>query len=275
MKEKTTSNMLIRAVPLDVWERVDRLCRRKGFKRRDFIEQAVALFDAAENGDGKDPKAERDRLAEERVDQIRETLKGYEGALKLKKSIERINKNLVEMGVRETQMNLFMELKKMNEDLDEIIGDYIPQHEIPDDAGARQKMGLPFEYCARILTEEEWEKTKARNEAKRRLCSDRDVPEHLKPIFEKVEADLKETMEKLKKQQMGTDENEMAEEAIQSDGLSEEEIGGEKAKGVMRENVGKRESHDSLSNEQGQENEKKREIKTAFFGRGFEGLDGE
>ena len=43
----------------------------------------------------------------------------------------------------------------------------------------------------------------------------------------------------------------------------------------MRENVGKRESHDSLSNEQGQENEKKREIKTAFFGRGFEGLDDE
>ena len=45
MPEKETSTMLIRAVPMDVWERIDKLCRRKNLKRRDFLEQALILFE--------------------------------------------------------------------------------------------------------------------------------------------------------------------------------------------------------------------------------------
>jgi len=48
MPEKKTSNMYIRAIPIDVWERIDKLCRRKNMKRRDFVEQALRFFEAEE-----------------------------------------------------------------------------------------------------------------------------------------------------------------------------------------------------------------------------------
>jgi hypothetical protein len=48
MPEKKTSSMLIRDIPMDVWERIDRLCRHKNMKRRDFVEQALLFFEGGE-----------------------------------------------------------------------------------------------------------------------------------------------------------------------------------------------------------------------------------
>jgi hypothetical protein len=45
MPEKKTSNMLVRDIPIDVWERIDKLCRRNSMKRRDFVEQALRFFE--------------------------------------------------------------------------------------------------------------------------------------------------------------------------------------------------------------------------------------
>jgi hypothetical protein len=45
MPEKKTSNMLVRDIPIDVWERIDKLCRRQSMKRRDFVEQALRFFE--------------------------------------------------------------------------------------------------------------------------------------------------------------------------------------------------------------------------------------
>ncbi len=45
MPEKKTSNMLVRDIPIDVWERIDKLCRRRNMKRRDFVEQALRFFE--------------------------------------------------------------------------------------------------------------------------------------------------------------------------------------------------------------------------------------
>ena len=45
MPEKKTSNMLVRDIPIDVWERIDKLCRRKNMKRRDFVEKALYFFE--------------------------------------------------------------------------------------------------------------------------------------------------------------------------------------------------------------------------------------
>ena len=67
MKEK---NMLVRALPLEVWERVEKVCRRRGMKRRDYIELALAYFE----GD----KEQKDHLkAMATVAQIREKVKAY------------------------------------------------------------------------------------------------------------------------------------------------------------------------------------------------------
>ncbi len=48
MPEKKTSNMLVRDIPIDVWERIDKLCRRKNMKRRDYVEQALRFFEGEE-----------------------------------------------------------------------------------------------------------------------------------------------------------------------------------------------------------------------------------
>ena len=48
MPEKKTSNMLVRDIPIDVWERIDKLCRRRNMKRRDFVEQALRFFEGEE-----------------------------------------------------------------------------------------------------------------------------------------------------------------------------------------------------------------------------------
>ena len=58
MPEKKTSNMLVRDIPIDVWERIDKLCRRKSMKRRDFVEQALRFFEgeqALHFSEGKEP----------------------------------------------------------------------------------------------------------------------------------------------------------------------------------------------------------------------------
>ena len=55
MPEKKTSNMLVRDIPIDVWERIDKLCRRKNMKRRDYVEQALRFFEGEEAGqDGQE-----------------------------------------------------------------------------------------------------------------------------------------------------------------------------------------------------------------------------
>jgi len=66
MPEKKTSNMLVRDIPIDVWERIDKLCRRRRLKRRDFVEQALRFFegegaeqDEKESESGKPPGFDR------------------------------------------------------------------------------------------------------------------------------------------------------------------------------------------------------------------------
>ena len=48
MAEKKTSNMLVRDIPIEIWERIDRFCRRNNLKRRDFVELAIRYFEGDE-----------------------------------------------------------------------------------------------------------------------------------------------------------------------------------------------------------------------------------
>jgi len=57
MPEK--KNMLIRGIPLDIWERIDMLCRRRGIKRREFLEQALTFFEGGEDRRGYEQAAEK------------------------------------------------------------------------------------------------------------------------------------------------------------------------------------------------------------------------
>ncbi len=82
MPEKKTSNMLIRAIPIDVWERIDKLCRQKNMKRRDFIEQALRFFEGEE--------VEQDRVKSESgqppdIDRLKRDIED------LKRGVKKIN----------------------------------------------------------------------------------------------------------------------------------------------------------------------------------------
>ena len=268
MPEKKTSDMLVRAVPIDVWERVDRLCRRRGLKRRDFIEQAVALFDAADNGDSKDPGAEKARLARERVDQIMEMMKGYEGALKLKKSIEKIRKNRNEMGDRQTQMNLIIELKKMKEDIDEIIGEFIPKHEIPEDLETRRKMDLPDEYCQKEKYAITRDFDRKLDQMPEKKVDETDANFADDSIIENLMREFEELKRQTGKNKEEQETDQKVDTTGQENGLDEEPVKKENDSEVKMRYVG------SSENARASE-EKKKEIKTTVFGRGFDGLDDE
>jgi len=142
MPEKKTTNMLIRAIPMDVWERIDTLCRRRGIKRREFLEQALAVFEGGENREDYNRQEEQAREARLQANQIIDTVQGYKGLIKLKKVIEYVWKNIGIMNDRTTEMNMLVELKKLDKDLNELIRKYVPQHDLPEDPEELRKIGL-------------------------------------------------------------------------------------------------------------------------------------
>jgi len=143
----TQKNMLIRDVPLAVWENVDRLCRRRGLKRREFIERALAFFQEGDRQIAWEEETERAREARARIDQIRNSVKPFKKIIALKKEIEKIGDDIGVMGDPDTEMKMLLELKNLESHLDELIKKYVPDHHIPDDFEERRKMGLPERYC--------------------------------------------------------------------------------------------------------------------------------
>lgn len=194
MSEKKTKNMLIRAIPLDVWERIDMLCRRRGIKRREFLEQALGLFEGGGDKEGYEQAAERAREARLQVNQIMDAIKGYKGIINFKKGIEYVRRNIRMMDDPDTEMNMLLELKSLEENLDEIIREHVPRHEIPEDPEELRKMGLenyaygdiPLTYKRRGFdtpahpTETEFE------------GFGEDLPENLKELQNKIEEIKKE-----------------------------------------------------------------------------------
>lgn len=114
MTEIKTKNMLIRAVPLDVWERVDRLCRRKGFKRREYIEHALSFFEEGEAHLETIKETEKIRSAEEKIYEMAEIIK-------LKKKISQIRKDIDYIDEYKTEMNMLLELNKAEEEVNRAI----------------------------------------------------------------------------------------------------------------------------------------------------------
>jgi len=142
MPEKKTSNMLIRKIPMDVWERIDTLCRRRDIKRREFLEQALSYFEGGGDRQGYEQEAEKARQSKLKVDQIMAAIKSYKGIIDLKKHIEYVRKNINMVGDNDTIMNIILELNNVEERLDTIIRENVPKHKIPEDPEELRKMGL-------------------------------------------------------------------------------------------------------------------------------------
>ena len=66
----------------------------------------------------------------------------------MKREINRIRDDIKVFRDEDVEMNLLVELKQKEDDLDHIIRTVVPKHQIPDDPDPeeRRKMGLPDEY---------------------------------------------------------------------------------------------------------------------------------
>jgi len=259
MTEKKTSNMLIRYVPMDVWERIDRLCRRQGIKRREFIEQALAALEAAHGEGSPNGKAKKVRADMERLAQIKEELSAYQGAIKFKKSINKVLEDIEIMPSIKDEMNVFLELQKMGEDLDRIISDYIPKHEIPEDPEKRSKMGLPQDYWwdyedIPVTYKRDMDGPPVSTNLKNDLdkIDDRQTAEH----FQKIMDDVKRKMARKK--------------AAEVDPLQENESVNDKTNNYSDSNDKNTEKVKTTSFGRGFDN-----FKTTSFGRGFDNFDNE
>jgi hypothetical protein len=94
-KNKDTSNMYIRDVPLELWEKINRICKQRKIKRRQFVEQALAFFEDR----GKPSREEaRTQQARQEVANILENLKDVEDLTKIPPKIEALRKSVPGLG---------------------------------------------------------------------------------------------------------------------------------------------------------------------------------
>ena len=196
-KKKEETTMLVRAVPLEVSERVRRHCKREGIRYREFLERAIDLLEEPNREPGQD--AGRKEGVDEKVNplqrvaEIAETVKAYKNAIRLMRDLGGILKNLSLLTDWENQKHIYLDVVKMVVELSGIIREYIPKHEIPDDPEVMAAMGLPPELIYKMdLTAEEFEqKTRRDAEAaeqwkKNHKSDDVAVPEELKKRMEEI-----------------------------------------------------------------------------------------
>jgi len=259
MTEKKTKDMLIREVPIDVWERVDRLCRQKGFKRRDFIEHTLSFFEEGEAHLETIKETEKIQSAEKRIYEMAEIIK-------TKKKITQIRKNIDRIDDRKTEMNMLLELNKAEEEVNRAIKKNIPKYEIPEDEEERRKMGLPEGYCEkqRITISRDTDRgfnrpPDIKHDEIISLLDENPGIQEMKRQVEELK--LKRGSDKFKEEQ---EPDQKVDTAGQENGVDEEPVQNENDSKVKLRRI-------DFSDEARSSEEKKKEIKTTVFGRGFEG----
>jgi hypothetical protein len=149
MKKNITKNMLIRDIPVDQWELVDSFCRRRKMKRRQFIALALSQLGGQETGEGV--SAEASKLAARAAAEIQSVatqMQGFKNIIILKKEMDKLYNGVKSLRDPQTEMNMILELNRLQQSLNLLITKYVPRHDIPDDPEARRKMGLPEEYVS-------------------------------------------------------------------------------------------------------------------------------
>jgi hypothetical protein len=197
-KKEETTTMLVRAVPLDVSEKIRRHCKREGIKYREFLKRAVDLLESPDRGDGQNQQQEKVNPLQ-RVNEIAERAKAYKNAIRLMKDLMGILQNLNFLTGWENQKHIYLEVVGMIVELSEIIREYIPKHEIPDDPKEMAAMGLPPELIYKMdLTKEEWQnKVRRDTEVAEQLKSSNynELPPELEELRKKMQEDFQQFRE--------------------------------------------------------------------------------
>jgi hypothetical protein len=262
-------NMLIRGVPLDVWERVDRLCLQLGLKRREFIEQALAFFQEGEGQKACEEGAEKEREARARFEQIKNSVKEIKNIIAIKKEIEKIGKEIYLLDDAKTEMNMVLELKRKESELGDLIKKYVPDHNIPDDFEERRKMGLPDRYCGyeRIAISRDMDRG-FNNVPKKDHDEVRSLEES--PAIVDLRRKLEETERRCGSENSDEKQgvNQCTDTTDKKNRLDEDPVRKENDSEIEMRRIDPGDEARSSEKDEG-------EIETAFFGRGFEDLDGD
>jgi hypothetical protein len=253
-KKKDTSTMLIRDVPLEVWERINRICKQRRIKRREFLEQALAFFE--NRGKQLEIEAAKTEEARQGVDHILEKLKIFEDLMKIEPKIKTIRENVGAFGDMRIALKSFLELYKLETRFRELLKEVVPEPRMPDDvevfrnwlieAGAKHDFyDVPMDPNHPGQTDPDYKPMTVDDSVKL-----------FKELFErKVEAEKETSIS----------------DSVEIRAASSEEYKAMQAKMPVRRLVpsaGKPQNDNSSS-------EKRKEIKTTIFGRGFPGVDEE
>jgi len=149
MKKHIRKNMLIRDIPVDQWELVDSFCRRRKMKRRQFIALALSKLEGQDIGKPLSPKESKKlALAAAEIQLVATQVQGFKSIISLKKEMDKLYDEIESLRDLRTEINMYLELKRLQESLRVLITKCVPWHDVPDDPEARRKMGLPEQYLA-------------------------------------------------------------------------------------------------------------------------------
>ena len=195
-KKKEETTMLVRSVPLDVSERIRRFCRKGGIRYREFLERAIDQLEGTYQEQVKDSGQEEGAQEKvsliERVAKIAETVKAYKKAIRLRKDLIAISENMGFLADWEHQAHAYLEVAKMKKELDDIMKQYIPKDDTPDDPKEREAMGFPDEsLIPYLVTAEEAEERKRHNEEAdtRWEMSEEEIREEFRKLNQKSSAE--------------------------------------------------------------------------------------
>jgi hypothetical protein len=274
--KKKTKTMYVRDVPLDVWERVNKICREKDLKLRNFIEQAVSLFEGNEDQENPDQE-EKNPLDEFNIEtaKIKGQLKLFKEIIDLKKKIIGTVKNLELIEDEEKEISIFLELRQMWAHLDEMMKKYVPKHEIPDDLETRRKMNLPERYWNKpiLISRKQVEKRK------REATSSKTTSEVESDSWSEAEAVVEEWKKKYRESNKQNDETPAEKKAVKKEQVSRDS---EIDKARLKKKIERAHKRwEKMERKKGKGSSKrerpisKKEIATEDFSRGPEELDEE
>ena len=129
-KEKATTNMYVRDLPNEIWEKVDRLCRQRKIARRQFIEQALAFFEDPDKQSREEARIQQARLE---VSNILENLKDVEELTKIPPKIEALRKTVPGLGDDRLRLKSLLYLRKLELLYKKLLKEVIPEPRMPDD----------------------------------------------------------------------------------------------------------------------------------------------
>lgn len=145
MPGKETCDMFIRNVSVNTRDGIAKYCRQQKINLRDFIENALQYF---EDGPGAQNEIDEDLAKQnKKLDKTEAFIAKINHAIKMKKAIQKIEKDIQILRDPDSEMKLLLELKDQYLELNEFIKNIIPDRQIPEDTSEREKLGLPKRYC--------------------------------------------------------------------------------------------------------------------------------